>query len=161
MSKITNLFKHTNIQIALKATNIEQHLTQPLIHQNTTVQEKSGIYKLTCNTCKLTYIGQTIHSLQQKYKKHIRYIKHNDPQSAYALHILNKRHEYGKITDTMTLLKHITNLTMLLPYKELFIKSYHYHKHLILEQHINDVNPMYQLILDVNNTSLTHRNRDQ
>ena len=83
------------------------------------------MYKLTCNTCKLTYIGQTSRSLQQRYKEHIRYIKHNDPQSAYALHILN-RHEYSKITDTMTLLKHIINRTMLLPYEQLFIQSYHY-----------------------------------
>ena len=31
----------------------------------------------------------------QFYKyKHIRYIKNNDPRSAYALHVLNCRHEY-------------------------------------------------------------------
>ena len=61
----------------------------------------------------------------------------------------------------MALLKHITNPTMLLPYEQLFIQNYHYHKQLIPEQHINDVNPMYQLILDVHNTSLTRRNEDQ
>ncbi len=129
--KITNLFKHTNIQISFKTTNTVQHLTQPSTHQKPPVQEKIGIYKLTCNTSELTYIGQTSRSLQQKYNEHIRYIKHNDPQSVYALHILNNRHEYGKITDTMTLLKHITDQTMLLPYEQMFIKSYHHHEHLI------------------------------
>jgi len=29
--------------------------------------------------------------------KDIRYIKHNDPQSAHALHILNNEHEYSPI----------------------------------------------------------------
>ena len=70
------MLKHTNIQIAFKTTNTVQYLTLPTTHQNTTVQEKSAIYKLTCNTCKLTYIGQTSRSLQQRYKEHIRYIKH-------------------------------------------------------------------------------------
>ena len=83
----------------LQTTNTIQQLTQYTSHQNTTEQEKSGIYKLTCNTCKLSYIGQTNCSLQQRYKEHIRYIKYNDPQSAYALHILNNRHQYGTITD--------------------------------------------------------------
>ena len=60
-------------------------------------------------------------SLQQRYKEHIHYIKCNDPQLAYALHILNNRHGYGKITDTMKLIKHINSPTMLLPYEQLFI----------------------------------------
>ena len=113
--KIANLFKHINIQIAFKTTNTIQQLTHYPFHQNSAEQEKSGIYKLTCNTCKLSYIGQTSRSLQRKYNEHIRYIKHNDPQSAYAQHILNNRHEYGKMTDTMNLLKHVTNPTMLFP----------------------------------------------
>ena len=88
-------------------------------------------------------------------------MKHNDSQSAYALHILDNRHEYGKITDNMNLLKHITNATMLLPYEQLFFQSYHHHEQLIPEQHTHNVNPLYQLILDVYDTSLTYRNRYQ
>jgi len=42
--------------------------------------------------------------LRQRYREHIR---HNESQSAYALHILNNKHEYGPISYTMTLLKHI------------------------------------------------------
>jgi len=33
------------------------------------------------------------------------YIRKNDLQSAYAQHILQNLHEYGSITDTMSLLK--------------------------------------------------------
>ena len=72
--KITNLFKCTNIEIAFKTTNTIQHITRPTTHQNTTVQEKSGIYKLTWNTCRLSHIGQTSRSLQQRHKEHIRYL---------------------------------------------------------------------------------------
>ena len=45
-------------------------------------------------------MGQTSRNLKQRYKEHIRYIKNNNPQSAYALHILNNQHEYGPIEKT-------------------------------------------------------------
>jgi hypothetical protein len=80
--KITNLFKHTDVGITFKNTNTLQQLTTPKIVNNTQEQDKSGIYKLTCNTRKMSYVGQTSHSLKQRYQEHIRYIKHNDPQSA-------------------------------------------------------------------------------
>ena len=105
------------------------------------------------------YIGQTNRILQQRYTEHIRYIEHNYPQSAYALHILNNRHEYGTQTDTMKLLRHISNPTMLLPSEKLFIRSYHHHKHFIPKEHKNEVNPLYRTILDVYDMSLTHSNK--
>ena len=93
-----------------------------------------GIYKLTCNTCKLSYDGQTSHNLKQRYQEHIRYIKQNDPQSAYALHILNNNHEYGPINTTMTLLKQITKTSLLIPYEQFYIQLHNHHKELTLEQ---------------------------
>jgi len=38
-----------------------------------------------------------------RFKEHLRYIKNNDPQSAYAMHILNSRHEYGPEIKTLQL----------------------------------------------------------
>ena len=100
-------------------------------------------------------------SLQQRYKEHTRYIKQNNPQSSYALHILNNKHEYGTIDDTMTSLKHINRSTLLLPYEQLYIQTYHHQKELIPEQHINEHNPMYQLIYDLHHTSLPYKSTDQ
>jgi hypothetical protein len=104
--KIANLFKHTYVGISFKNTNTLQQLTKPKIVNNTQEQDKSRIYKLSCNTCKTAYIGQKSHSLKQRYQEHIRYIKHNELQSAYPLHILNNKHEYGPINNTKTLFKH-------------------------------------------------------
>ena len=129
-------------------------------HTNKTEHERSSIYRLTCNTCNVSYVGQINGTLQQWYKEHKRYIKHNDWQSAYAVHILNNRHEYGPITDTVELLQNISNPTMLLPSEQLFTHSHHHHKQRIPEQHIHDINPLYQTILDVYDTSLTHRNKN-
>ena len=48
--KITNLFKHTNIGISFKSTNTIQQLTKPKLASNTEEQDKSSVYKVTCNT---------------------------------------------------------------------------------------------------------------
>ena len=50
---------------------------------------------------------------------------------------------------------------MLLPAEQLLIHNHHHHKQLIPEQHIYDINPLYQTILGVYDTSLTHRNKNQ
>ena len=59
MSKITNLFKHTNIGIAFKSTSTLQQLTKPKQVSNTQELDKSSIYNLTCNTCPMSYMYWT------------------------------------------------------------------------------------------------------
>jgi hypothetical protein len=67
----------------------------------------------TWKTCNKEYVGQTSRSLKLRYKEHERYVKHSNPQSAYALHILNSKHEYdGPIDKTMTLLKPIKSTSL-------------------------------------------------
>jgi len=98
-TKITNLFKHTN----LNATKtIHQQLTDKIIKTST---NSSGIYRLKCNTCKNSYVGQSGRSVATRHKEHTRYIRTNNPISAYALHILNNRHEYATAEETLGLLK--------------------------------------------------------
>ena len=109
----------------------------------------------------MSYSGQTSHSLKQRYQEHIIYIKHNDPQSAYVLHILHNKHEYGPINDTTTLLKHINKTILLIAFEQLHIQSYHQHKQLIPEQHKGKHNPMYQLIHDLHIMSLPTRLSNQ
>jgi len=86
--KITNLFKQTDIKIVFKSMNTIQQQTRPKNHGMTPNHNKIGICKLKCKTCNKVYIGQTSRNLSLRFHKHIRYIKNNDPQSAYAPHIL-------------------------------------------------------------------------
>jgi len=67
--------------------------------------DRPGTYSPSCLTCNKEYVSQTSRSLDLHYKEHIRYINYNNPQSAYALHILNNQHKYGPIDKTITLLK--------------------------------------------------------
>ena len=86
--KITNLFKHTDIKIAFKNNTTILQLIRPKNNNSTKIYNKSGIYKLTCKTCKQAYRIQTSWNVKQRYQEHIHYIKNHDPQSAFAQHIL-------------------------------------------------------------------------
>ena len=75
--------------------------------------------------------------------------------SAYAQHILQNLHEYGSITDTMSLLKPIHKTSMLISYEKLFIQTFHHNGILITEQGTGEQNPLFQLALDTMLTSAT------
>jgi serine/threonine protein phosphatase PrpC len=55
---ITNIFRHTDIQIAFRTNNTIQNL---LTHRNPNPDKfsSSGVYKLTCPECGKAYVGQT------------------------------------------------------------------------------------------------------
>lgn len=104
ITKVTNIFNNTNIKIAFRVRNTTQNILKPA-KTNNDCCTNSGIYSLQCKTCHKHYIGQTGRSLKAGFLEHQRYIKYNDPKSAYALHILKNRHEYGPIDNTMELIK--------------------------------------------------------
>jgi len=110
--------------------------------------DRSGIYKLTCMTCIKAYVGQTSQNLNQHYKEHTRYIKNRNPQSAYALHILNNQHEHGPMEKTVTLLKPVKNTSLLTPYEQFFIQAFHKSGRLVSEQNPGEPNPLLQLAIN-------------
>jgi hypothetical protein len=73
-------------------------------HKEQDKYQNSGIYNIRYLACNKTYVGQTRRSLKLRFREHVRYIKTNNPQSAYALHVLNHCHQYGPIEETMKLL---------------------------------------------------------
>jgi len=157
--KLTNFFKHTNINIVFKSTNTIQQSIKPKNPQKIPDYNNSGVYKLTCKTCNMSYIGQTSRDMTQRYREHVRYIRNNDPQSAYAQHILRNQHEYRTITDTMTLLKPIHKTSLLISYEQLFIQTYQYNGTLITEHNRGEQNPLFQLAIDTGLTSQIFHNK--
>ena len=140
--RITNLFKDSNLNIAFKPFNtIKQQLTEKKDNKN-----PSGIYKLQCNTCKDVYIGQSGRDINIRYKQHIRYIRTNNPISAYATHILNNNHEYGTANNTVQILKKCDKGIRMNCWESLFIQTYHQEGTLITEQQVNEHNPLFELV---------------
>jgi len=103
---------------------------------------------MTCKTCNKAYIGQTSRNLTIRCREHLRYIKNNDLQSAYAQHILHNIYEYGTPEETIALLKPINDKNKLIPYEQLFIQAYHQNGNLVQEKNSNESNSLFQLIKD-------------
>ena len=91
------------------------------------------------------HIGQTSRNLSLRFHEHIKYIKNNYPQSAYAQHILQNIHEYVTLADTMTLLKPLHDIAKLIPYEQLFIQTFHHNGDLSDEQSTTEHNPLFHL----------------
>jgi hypothetical protein len=129
-------------------------MLRPKAANSTQFYSKSEIYKLTCKTCQQVYVWQTSRSLEkQRYQEHIRYIRKNDPQSAFAQHILNNQHEYGTIDEVIKLLKPTNHTPLLIPYELFFIQSHHQHGQLISEKNPGELKTLIQRGVDTIHSS--------
>jgi len=153
--KCTSLFRQTDIHITFKSTTTIQQYTKPKKHDKNCEYNRSRIYKLSCKKCERSCIGQTSRNLTHRYREHIHYIKNNDPQSAYAEHILQNLHEYRPMVDTMTLLKPIYRTSMLTLYEQLCIQTFHHNDRLVAGQGSGEQNPLYQSAIDTGLMSMT------
>ena len=106
----------------------------------------SGIYKIKCNTCNKVYIGQTDEGIITRYKEHIRYIKSNNPQSAYAIHILHNRQEFDPENETLQLIKPCAKGTRMNSWEAMMIQYHQHREPRITEQQPYDHNPVYYCI---------------
>jgi hypothetical protein len=141
--KVTNLFKRTNLNIAFRPTNTIYHQLQ-----NTTGNvnlNTSGIYRLQCGSCTKSYTGQSGRSISVRYREHTRYIRTNNPISAYVLHILNNRHEYGPQEQPLHLLHTYSKGNFKNHWDTFYIQQLHQLNLLIDEQQPQEHNPLYAL----------------
>ena len=105
--------------------------------------DPSGIYSLSCNTCNKKYIGQTGRGINVRYKEHVRYIKTNNPQSAYAMHILHNRHAYGTAENTLQILRSCHKGSQMNNWEAMLIQYHHHRQILITEQLPYEDNILY------------------
>ena len=94
--KLTNIFKKYNIHLTFKTSN---SLKDSIFNakDKIPISEKSGVYKLNCNTCKAAYVGETGRSFQKRIKEHIdsKWTLTNNPKkSNFATHIRETGHEF-------------------------------------------------------------------
>jgi hypothetical protein len=80
---ITNIFRHTDIQLAFRTNNtIQNLLTQR--NPNPDKFSSSGVYKLICPECGKANVGQTGRCFSLRYKEHRRAFYSNTPSSSFA-----------------------------------------------------------------------------
>jgi hypothetical protein len=108
------------------------------------------------------YVGQSGRAINVRYKEHIRYIRTNNPKSAYATHILDNRHKYGTEENTLQLLQACQKGTRMDCWEALYMQALHQRKVLITEQQVNNTNPLFELAIithtpDSNHSQSTYR----
>jgi len=73
-----------------------------------------------------------------RHKEHTRYIRTNNLISAYVLHILNNRHEYGTAEETLELLKRCNKGTKMNCREALYMQAFYQCDILIEEEEVID-----------------------
>jgi len=139
--KLTSLLKNTNLNIAFRTINMIYNKLRDRIPLNKI--NSSGICVLKCKTCSDSYFGQTGRWIGIRHREHTRYMKTNNPLSAYALHILNNKHEYGNADQTVELLKPCNRRNKVNCWESFCVQIFQHQNKLIDEQKANDLNPPY------------------
>jgi hypothetical protein len=89
-------------------------------------------------------MGQFVRPITVRHKEHVRYIRTNNPTSAYALQILNNKHDYGTAEETLKLLKPCQKGTRMNCWETFCMQLFHQHNTLITEQQVNDTSPSHE-----------------
>jgi len=92
------------------------------------------------------YIGQTGSSTQARYKEQIKYIRTTNPQSAYALHILDKIHEHGEQERIMELVEACRKGKLMNCWVSLYLQGYHKKGYQIKEQLKHEHNILFDRV---------------
>jgi hypothetical protein len=74
----------------------------------------------------------------------MRFIRINNPNSVYAMHILNNKHEYGEANETLKFLNPCNKGLKMNCWKSFHIQIYRQRNRLITEPSTGDHNPLYE-----------------
>jgi hypothetical protein len=97
------MIRKITLQLTFRTSN-KIHDTIKTRTNNTNTHMRSATYQLQCNTYHFSYIGQTGSCLEKKDIKNMRYITSSNTHSAYALHVLHNKHEYGPMNVIMSVI---------------------------------------------------------
>ena len=92
---ISSYLKKLDFKVAFRTNNT----LGKLIKNNKTKTnklEKSGVYKLNCNDCPKTYIGQTGRCFRKRLKEHYSSFINNKLDSNYGIHLQESQHNFNQ-----------------------------------------------------------------
>lgn len=107
--KIANLFRRTDIRISYYTNNKLKDKAIHSIKNNSNPYNRSGIYRLNCNSCSKIYIGQTGRNFNIRFREHMDALrlKHLN-KSTFAQHIAEEEHQVTDIVNNLQIL-HLAN----------------------------------------------------
>jgi hypothetical protein len=131
-SYIRNIFRKTDLKIALHTRNTTGNLLTPQ-NPNPDIYTLSGAYKLTCPDCNKAYVGQTGRKFSARYKENKTAFRNNNHSYSFARHLNDTAHPFGPMKDVMQILQchkkgpHLNT-----------IERFHIHTESKVNNHLND-----------------------
>jgi hypothetical protein len=101
-----------------------------------------------------TVLKMKIGLLERRYKEHIRYNTSNNSRSAYALHILHNKHEYGPMNITMSLLHPVHKSRRMNSSENFYIQLLQWNNTIINEKSEKYENPVWSYLRYTNQTRI-------
>lgn len=94
-TSISRLLKPLHLRPAFYNVNtLKNHFSR--LKDKVPPDEKCGVYRLQCDNCPFTYIGQTGRPLKSRLKEHTYAVTSSQPnKSNFAAHLLASRHSFG------------------------------------------------------------------
>jgi len=130
---ITKAFRNTNVSTTFSTNNTISNLLTTRHHNNREKYDNSGIYQLTCPTCKKKYIRQNGGSFKTRFREHFRDFKQGNRKSSFAQHLLDNGHSMGPIEVIMETI-HVTNKGQMMD----TLEKFHIFREKKLDNQIND-----------------------
>jgi hypothetical protein len=93
--QVTKLFKNIQVKIAYPTNSSLEKLVHNNVTGKTDKYEKSGVYQLSCHTCRKKYMCQTSRPLHIKFREHYNDYKYAYKKSKFA------QHAFGPMYDVM------------------------------------------------------------
>jgi hypothetical protein len=152
--KIAKLFKDTKLKIAYRTKHTIQNILKP--QPMTEKYNNSGIYLMKCNECPLKYIGQMGRTFNTRSEEHMYNIKSNSSSRGYSKHILDARHSYNTIENTMEVLKIGQKGTYLNTLEKYYIYKTNETGLLMNDMNTDEHNPISEELHKINIVSTPH-----
>lgn len=92
-SKLTSYFKSQNITTIFKNTNKLDTIVKKGKDKLPTMRQHNVIYKIECNDCESSYVGQTYRALEIRLQEHQKNILIPDKHNAISKHRVTFKHD--------------------------------------------------------------------
>ena len=142
-TRFQKIFRKYNVNLAFyNKYSINKQFSKSIERTPTDELDKSGIYKIECNSCEKVYIGQTKRTLKIRGREHINCIKNQETdRSAVAAHFWKEKHD---VKFPPSLLKEVNNKFHLTTWENIFINEY---KHRNFNVDLAGIsNPLFQIL---------------
>jgi hypothetical protein len=136
-SYITNIFRRTNLKIALRTRNTIGKL---LTHKNPTQDLYSllGAYKFICPDSNKAYVRQTGRRFPTRYKEYKTAFHNNNQTYSFTKHLNDAAHSFGPMNEIMQILHCHTKGPHLNT-----IERFHIHTESIANNQLNDYHTIF------------------